>query len=449
MSDTAPESAALKAGWDTMLARLADARDAIESPDLHAPPPTSRRLAEGYRYLLGFAFASLERAFGEDPDFPYFRRAIQPMDKATIDNADALYLSAVIDPDRSYVIRGRCADTSHWRGGPRAGAGPFAPQYAIFEVHSDYAGDTGSIVELMPGGRAITGMVDSTELQVAEDGTFEILVARERPEGHDGNFMATVRADHPDHPGRYVIVRFLYHDWEHETAPELSIFPTDPGRPHPVAATPQDVAARMERAGTLVANQMRFWNEFYDVVLGGFGEGNPDALAPMPRNGVNTPAPAALATGGGQSTNVYCGGRFHLQEGEALLLRTTVAEAPAYQGLHLSNLWGESLDYANNISSLNGHQAEAVGDATTYVISSVDPGVPNWLDTTGQEEGFISMRWTYHAVPEVLPTAVATKIRLAELAHHLPAGTRSVSAEERAREVQVRREHVQRRYRQY
>jgi hypothetical protein len=58
-------------------------------------------------------------ALGEDPGFPYFRRAIQPVDKATIDNADALYQSAAIDGDKSYRVRGRMV-------------GPKAPQYIIY-----------------------------------------------------------------------------------------------------------------------------------------------------------------------------------------------------------------------------------------------------------------------------------------------------------------------------
>jgi hypothetical protein len=101
-------SAELRAAFDDLIASLKRARDAVESPDLHAPPPSERGLAEGYRYLLGYTFSAIERAFFEDPGFPYFRRAIQPVDKATIDNADALYLSAAIDGAASAVSsRGR------------------------------------------------------------------------------------------------------------------------------------------------------------------------------------------------------------------------------------------------------------------------------------------------------------------------------------------------------
>jgi hypothetical protein len=99
---TEPSATTLRAAWNDLIDGLTRARDAIDSPDLHAPPETERGLAEGYRYLLGFTFGAIERAFCEDPAFPYFRRAISPVDKATIDNADALYLSASIDGDHTY-----------------------------------------------------------------------------------------------------------------------------------------------------------------------------------------------------------------------------------------------------------------------------------------------------------------------------------------------------------
>src|SRR5262249_8657845 len=175
-----PSRAALRAAWTDLIDALNRARDAIDSDELHAPPVTAQGLAEGYRYLLGFVFSGIERAFFEDPDFPYFRRAIQPLDKATIDNADALYLSASIDGAESYRVRGRLST-------------PKAPQYMIFEAHSIYAGDTGSLAELGPAGRVTTGTLDRPSID--DDGRFEILLAPQRPAGYDGDFIATATAD--------------------------------------------------------------------------------------------------------------------------------------------------------------------------------------------------------------------------------------------------------------
>ena len=428
----------LRDAWSDFVSALERARDAVDSPDLHAPPATERGLAEGYRYLLGFVFSAIERGFFEDPDFPYFRRAIQPADKSTIDNADALYLTAAIDGGRSYRISGRFSGQ--------------APQYLIIEAHSSYPGDSGSILELMPGGRTVTGTLDTACLVVDDDGRFEVLVAPERPDGHEGNFVSgrSVATDGTDVTSTYVVVRVLFHDWATEVAPELAIVALDPTVRAPAPLDPAAAAARLRRTGELVENQMKFWTQFYDVVLGAYGDGNPDAPAYQPRNAINAPSPAQLATGGGQTTNVYAGGMFVLDRDEALVIDVVTPEPPAYKGMHLSNLWGESLDYANHVVSLSGHQEEPDRDgATRYVVAHDDPGVPNWLDTTGLAQGFVTFRWTYTAPPKEMPLVSTAKVPYADIGQHLPAGTRTVTAGERDEQIQVRQRHVQRRYRQY
>ena len=426
----------LRAAWIDLIDGLNRARDAIDSPDLHAPPETERGLAEGYRYLLGFTFGAIERAFCEDPDFPYFRRAIQPVDKATIDNADALYLSASIDGDKSYRVKG-------------ALVGAKAPQYVIFEAHTAYAGDSGSLAELSPSQRAITGSLDSTDLVVGDDGQFEILVAPQRPADYTGNYIASRQAENAK-PARFLIVRILFHDWENEVSPDLQIVQVGQEGAHPPPIDTAGAAMRVRRVGEIVENQMKFWNEFYDIVLEAHGDRNGDGRTFMPRNGLNDPARANLATGGGQCTNVYSGGMFDLERDEALLIEVDAPVTPPYNGFHLGNLWGESLDYANHATSLNGFQAEPDPDGMTrYVIAHTDPSVPNWLDTTGHQQGFMTLRWTYPESPDDLPKVNVSKLPLTDVREHLPAATRVVSAEERKEQIRIRQEHVQRRYRQY
>ncbi|RDH79703.1 hypothetical protein DVS77_05735 [Mycolicibacterium moriokaense] len=444
----------LRAAWDEMIDRLGRARDALEDPQLHAPPQTGARdLAEGYRYLLGFVFSAVERAFFADPAFPYFRRSIQVIDKATIDNADAMYLSTPIDGRYSYRISGRVEDSRHWRGQSRAPSGPIAPQYVIVEAHTGYAGDSGDLAELQPGVRGNTGTLDSSALAVDDDGRFEILLAPEVPQDYTGNFIATQRTSQRSgttYHAEHVTVRFLFHDWEREQSPELLIRRLDKVGAHPPALDPSTAAAALRRVGEIVDNQMRFWNKFYDVVLEAYGDRNGDGVSFMPRNDFNAPAGASLATGGGQSTNVYSGGIYELGDDEALLVDTQVFDLPAYMGFHLANVWGESHDYANHVSSLNGTQAERDHDGHfRYVVAHRDPGVPNWLDTTGLREGFMTLRWTYPRPTERLPSVTARKVAFDEIGDHLPAATRRVSADERREQVRVRQEHVQRRYRQY
>jgi hypothetical protein len=452
-----PVNAELRTAWNHLIHQLEAAREAIDDPKLYPPPPSDRNLAEGYRYLLGYLYGAIGRTL-DDPLFPSFRRAIEPLDKATIDNADAVYLYAPIDGDHSYVVRARAGDSRHWRGVPAIASGRKAPQYVIFETPSGYVGDSGSIAELRPGTRANGGVLDSSEIEVAPDGSFEVLLAPSRPEGYRGNFIPTKafrrakRADGSvetvEFTSRWVVLRELFHDWQHEDLLDLEIVRVGSEGQHPEPLDPTRAAAQMRRMGTIVNHQMRYWNEFYAVVLETYDDVNGDGKRFMPRNDLNEPN---VGIGfGGQATNVYAGGVYELSPEEALLVEVTIPVAAAYTGFHLSNLWGESHDFANHQSSLNGFQVEVDPDGVRrYVVAHRDPGVPNWLDTTGLPEGFLSLRWTYSKLPEQMPTLRVTKVLADEVRKHLPVGVRTVSAQERREAIRVRQSHVQRRYRQY
>jgi hypothetical protein len=317
----------------------------------------------------------------------------------------------------------------------------------ILEATTAYAGDSGNLAELSPAVRTNTGTLDSSKLAVEPDGSFEILLAPVRPDGYAGNFVPTRRKQHA---AAYLVVRELFHDWEREDALELALVRVESEGGPAVPLDPVTAARAMRRVGEIVGNQMRFWNEFYAVILETYADVNGDGKRFMPRNDLNPPARMSLQTGGGQSTNVYAGGVFELAADEALVIETRAVVPPLYQGFHLSNLWGESLDYANHVSSVNGHQAEADADgAVRYVVAHRDPGVPNWLDTTGLPEGFMALRWTYATPPADLPTASVAKMALYDVRRRLPAGVRTVSPAERRDQIRIRQAHVQRRFRQY
>ena len=459
MSETGKQ---LRDAWDGMIAELERARDAIDQSELMPAPGNDRNLAEGYRYLLGYLHSAIERAFHADVDHPFIRHALQIVNKATIDNADAIYFQAAIDGRQSYLLRGRAADHRHWRGDAPAECGRTAPQYLIFEVsQGPLAGDTGSLAELRPGIKTMTGKLDSSEIEVDADGSFEILLAPDRPDGFQGNFIATHRSSRqadptgvvegPDRYADYLSGRQLFYDWAREDAVGLTIEPLDHSGSAGPSYAPERAAAELRRCGALVRGQMHFWNEFYTVLLETYGKRDgSDGERFMPRNKFNEPNAAARETGGGQSTNIYAGGVYELEDDEALIVESRVKVPPQYIGFHLSNLWGESHDFANHQSSLNGGQMEVDEDAVLrWVIAHRDPGVPNWVDTTGHREGFLVPRWAYTKTPpkEDWPTIAATKVPVAEVREHLPKGVRQVAAAERRARIRERQLHVQRRYR--
>ena len=59
-----------------------------------------------------------------------------------------------------------------------------------------------------------------------------------------------------------------------------------------------------------------------------------------------------------------------------------------YWGLQVGDLWWQAADYVDHQSSLNGYQVEADPDGRArIVVGADDPGVANWLDTTGLSRG--------------------------------------------------------------
>lgn len=451
----------LRTAWDRMIADLGAARDAIDDPALWPPPPSPRNLAEGYRYVLGFLYGSISRSFGPTTEFPYFVRMIQPLNRSTIDNSDAIYLYAPIDGNYSYTIRGRAGDARHWRGEPPVAQGRKAPHYVFLQTASGFSGDSGELDEMKPGSRVNCAVLDSSDLQINADGTFEILLAPERPEGYTGNFMLTRAIKKRrnsageevtrEYVAQMVGLREIFCDWEREDLMDLFIYRHDRlGQPMP-QYTPALAAEQVRDAGRLTRNQVHFWNKFYGITLEAYGDVNGDGECFMPRNALNKPNAASLATGGGMSTNIYSGGIYELADDEAMIVEIHQPVEPQYIGFCLGNMWGESLDFANHQSSLNGLQAHRDTDnAIRYVIANRDPGVANWVDTTGHREGYMCVRWAYsHKPKDDLPWAVVTKVKLDDLMRHLPAATRMVTPEERRAAIAVRQEHVQRRYRQH
>ena len=457
-SETRQAQDDLRNAFDDLIGELQAARDTIDDPKYFPPAATPRVLAEGYRYLAGFVHHGIERTFHEDPDFPAFRNALSMFNKSTIENSDAIYFYSPIDGRKTYRVTGRAEDFRHWRGEPRAEGKSTAPQYLIFETASGpMAGDTGDLRELTPGTRTGFGTLDSSELIVEDDGRFELILGPEKPLGYEGNFIQTEKPPSRRDPeggnryADYISGRQLFYDWENEEPIHLTIECLDTGGLHPPALTPEVAAAKLRRMGSIIRGQMRFWLEFYDVVLN-CNQTHEDDGRPyfMPINAYNTPNAASSDTGGGMSTNIYAGGIYDLEEDEALFIEARFTGTPVYTSMHLGNMWGESPDYANHQSSLNDYQMYMGADGVQrWVVAHRDPGVQNWIDTTGLPMGYLSHRWAYSELPDKAdwPTIQCKRIRFDEIDAAFPADQPRVSPEQRRDAIRVRQRHVQKRFR--
>jgi hypothetical protein len=74
----------------------------------------------------------------------------------------------------------------------------------------------------------------------------------------------------------------------------------------------------------------------------------------------------------------------------------------------------QTLEYRNRQSSLNQKQITLEADGSyRLVVAHADPGVPNWLDTEGHDQGSIFWRFL---LPETNPAAIdCTVVPLASL----------------------------------
>jgi hypothetical protein len=82
-----------------------------------------------------------------------------------------------------------------------------------------------------------------------------------------------------------------------------------------------------------------------------------------------------------------------LADDEALVLTLDPIGAK-YLAVQLASGWLSSLDYLHHTASLNLAQVTPNADGTvTLVVAPRDPGVANWLDTTGLHEGTLFVRW--------------------------------------------------------
>ena len=358
--------------------------------------------AAGSSYLVSMLLRRIETQLMQDPDFPWFS-SVDYRVREGGDNPDQHYQSAPMRGGAAYRIWGR-------RGTVRR---------LDLQV---YAGQP-----YMPGGGRVVSVLNSEGLRVAADGSFEVLISLEP---QPGNWLATT----PD--ATSVLVRQTFSDWSKETPAEVRIDRVGyEGAPRP-RVTPEEQAARLRRAAAALKATVANWPEFV-------------RRSYVDRGPANTlTAPAGTVAQGGLPGRWYSSAWWQLEDDEALVL--TAWPMPGdYQGIQLTDLWFSSLEYGNRQTSLNGDQSWRSEDGAYHiVISARDPGVQNWLDTTGLRRGVILMRFDGLGQRPFPPQRYPTlrKVKFAELAAALPPMTPRFSAEQRAQSLRERRRALQSRY---
>ena len=397
LAEETNHDAANSSEWRSIVEPLLPLGDRMTAQMSNPQDPLLRQ--EMYRTLysgISVAYMGLFLGDAEHPDFwPIFNQAYNFLSP----NPDDSYYLATLDGSGSYKISG-------FRGTVRM---------VIFEV-------TAGTLFTRGEGRlgAVVGHFDLDTLHIRKDGSFEVILSPQRPRGYKGDWWRL------DAKATNVLVRQISYDWLHEVDGRFAIERMD--RP---AIKPRQTAQEIETNLRQISKWSEAWTQFsLDWVKGYRKQGLENKVVAH-----------FLPSVGGLSVQQYIEGLFDLQPDEALIYETDVPKHCRYWNIELTDMVQVAIDYMNRQTSLNGYTAKLDKDGRfRAVISATDPGVPNWLDTAGYQQGTMFGRWTECDNP---PTPTVTKIKVADVHQYLPADTPLVTAEERDAAIRLRRKGAQ------
>jgi len=388
------QDAALRAAWQSFCRELENAGELVFRANAPDNPVTR---ATGLRLLArNIALALQLELENQDPLHPELMHYFDPVRKQGGDNPDALYVGAPIDGRNTYRISGT-------RGS--------AAYLAITVLER---GTT-------PWGGAVVGCLFGPDLVVDEAGRFEVLIGPDPPPGPN---IRTTRDTYR------VTVRQFFADWENELPMDARIerVAEDPA-PAPVF-TPERLSHGLAAAAHWLRGSTSYWAEKIDLWKARPGEFI--AFAEM--------EPARIdATPGGTPLVCY----WKVPPDRALIIRVEPPEC-AYWSCEFGSYWWESMDYRQRLSSTNCHHAVLEPDGSlVVVIAHRDPGLPNWLDPSGHDEGYVTFRWIGAAH---CPKPTCEPVAFADLRSRLSADVRTITPAGRLQQLASRRRGVQRRF---
>ena len=334
MSDERGRTAA---AWDRFTDLLAEARSVVTGP---IGGRDERELAEGLRHLTRLVSVATEMFVEKgDPARPAFTRWMNPWRKFMGDNPGTVYDAAILSPALTYRIRGE-------RG------------------EADYLGvcvyGTGE-----NGSRRVVRNID-TEIQYDDSGRFEVVLDGLEPDASDLLVRQYFRTDG---------ARLASYD-----------ITAEPGAGPPPPLTIDELASRLERAGRWVRDLLEV-----EATLSALSEQG--AAEEM-----RAPAGAGVHAMGEIDWDVvnrvqptpeihYSGGWFvDLADDEAILV-----EDAAGRGVRLGAvadaLDGERRPPAPHRRTDRRAARHRRRDGSRSSSRTRDPGVPNWLETTGHRHG--------------------------------------------------------------
>jgi hypothetical protein len=273
-----------------------------------------------------------------------------------------------------------------------------------------------------PDSKAI-GNYDFSQFEINQDGSFEINVGGEK---QPGNWIPLDR----DCPYHFLLFRRFMGDWNQDPG-KMTLDRTSEIPLNHYDADEFDEAAMAHRIDTATAYLrylIRDFNlnlyEWYSNVGGGLNN-----MAFLP---------GTVTSQVGSPSSNYAMAVFDLAEDEALVLELKPLPDGTYWSLQMGDVWSRSLNFTHRQTSVNMHHAAVDGDGGfRAVVAHRDPGIANWLDTTGRRQGTVVFR-NYRATSQPVPTT--RKVKFSEISAAMPEGTRRLTPVEREAALKRRRE---------
>jgi len=344
--------------------------------------------ADRIRYVLQQAFEGYRIYFETDPDFPeWVEGSYYPRGNGG-NSPDTTYFYTRVDPAGTYRIWGMRHTVA----------------FAVLQV-----GTMGDV--LLVGGKPL-GHYFLDDLTLGPDGSFEMMLSGERPEGYKGDWRRL------DPQAEIIYLRQVMLNWGSEQDAEVYIErldrPTMPPRP-----TAADLRSR--------------WAAMTAYTRGATTNRQEPSVPIPPINDLET---TAFSETGGLSSQMYQWGRFDLSEGEALIIEGPAPSSCRFWNFEVTDVTNSANDYMYRQTHLNKTMLSVDKDGMfRLVVSLKDPGVANWIDIAGHEKGIMLTRWESCKEPA---RAKVEKIELSELKDHLPADTQRVTAAERTEALRKR-----------
>ncbi len=314
---------------------------------IFADAKSEREVSQGMRVLLRTLAMAIDVQGDGNPRAPHFARMDTQVRKVGGDNPDAEYDLVVLDNRRDYVIRGNVGSVRH----------------LSFTVMGD-----------REGGRATTiGYFNERTLDPDEQGRFTLYLTRGDRRG----------ARHVDTTNGLssILVRQYIGDRSREEIASYKIEVLDPELD---AVIPYVTDAEIAKA--IAGTRWAFTSlvTLHRTVM--------PELLDNPNHFIRANSDDFGADISG-TDNLYMFGSYQVDDDEALIIETDPLDV-RYWNLAVESRWHESVDYMSRRTHRTLEDVVVDSDGKIrFVLAHGKTPHPNWLDTGGNREGFLTFRW--------------------------------------------------------